>query len=724
MQNCTDSVIIPVIVRNNPTADFSYLNFYCPAGQVNFQDMSIGAGSTIIDRFWIFEPGYTATGPNPIHTFTQTDTTYAVTLIITDNYGCMDTIIDSVDVKPGFAFTYSHDSVCLGYPTHFYTENLAPGDSLYSVAWNFGDPASVPNNTSFLYNPTHIFTQAGTFIVKLKAWNTDNCVDSVYREVVVYDIPQPAFSYLSEPCESVVTFTDESLSGANSIASWEWHFGDGTPPQTILAPGPGNTTHDYPNIGTYNVTLVITNNNGCVDSITESVVRYACINAIFLSDTIVCARNPVVFADSSYPIISINQWYWDFGDGNDTTYTTYAQTISHNFNNYGDFIVKLIVNATVSGMPFTDSSYHMVRVKPTPEPYFSNLAICYNQPTLFLDTSITFGEPNTTWYWNFGEPTSGVLDSSTLENPSHKYMDPGYYDVLMIVSNQWGCTDSITKPTRVFDIPIADFESTAPCLGDATEFTDLSTSTDTTFGIWRWNFGVPGTSKDTSNLQDPSYTYDSLGTYTVRMIVQDLNGCMDTVDSTFTVNITPLSAFNITEYVDGMNGKLRMENLSTGANAWEWNFGNGKYSDEENPVISYTEDGTYIIELISLNEFGCSDTTFFQYELLFKGLYIPNAFAPGSTNLAVRLFKPVGINLKKFHIQVFNSSGHIMWESTKLDPQGRPVEGWDGTFNGNISPQGNYMWKVSANIGVIVGRISGARCQDGLRRCSVAEVPH
>jgi len=696
MQNCTDSVIIPVIVRNNPTADFSYLNFYCPAGQVNFQDMSIGAGSTIIDRFWIFEPGYTATGPNPIHTFTQTDTTYAVTLIITDNYGCMDTIIDSVDVKPGFAFTYSHDSVCLGYPTHFYTENLAPGDSLYSVAWNFGDPASVPNNTSFLYNPTHIFTQAGTFIVKLKAWNTDNCVDSVYREVVVYDIPQPAFSYLSEPCESVVTFTDESLSGANSIASWEWHFGDGTPPQTILAPGPGNTTHDYPNIGTYNVTLVITNNNGCVDSITESVVRYACINAIFLSDTIVCARNPVVFADSSYPIISINQWYWDFGDGNDTTYTTYAQTISHNFNNYGDFIVKLIVNATVSGMPFTDSSYHMVRVKPTPEPYFSNLAICYNQPTLFLDTSITFGEPNTTWYWNFGEPTSGVLDSSTLENPSHKYMDPGYYDVLMIVSNQWGCTDSITKPTRVFDIPIADFESTAPCLGDATEFTDLSTSTDTTFGIWRWNFGVPGTSKDTSNLQDPSYTYDSLGTYTVRMIVQDLNGCMDTVDSTFTVNITPLSAFNITEYVDGMNGKLRMENLSTGANAWEWNFGNGKYSDEENPVISYTEDGTYIIELISLNEFGCSDTTFFQYELLFKGLYIPNAFAPGSTNLAVRLFKPVGINLKKFHIQVFNSSGHIMWESTKLDPQGRPVEGWDGTFNGNISPQGNYMWKVSA----------------------------
>jgi len=696
LQNCTDSVIVPVIVRNNPTADFSYLNFFCPAGQVNFQDQSIGAGSTIVERFWIFEPGYTSTGVNPIHVFTENDTTYAVTLIVTDNYGCMDTIIDSVFVKPGFEFTYTNDTVCFGYPTHFHAQNLASGDSLYSVMWNFGNPASVPNNTSFLYNPSHVFTAPGTYIVKLKAWNSDNCVDSVYKEVTVYDLPQPAYTFVSEPCDSIVDFTDLSIAGGNSIASWEWHFGDGTPPETILAPGPGNTSHLYSNLGNYIVTLVIMNNNGCVDSITDTVERYPCINAVFISDTLLCARNPVIFADSSYPVVSINQWHWIFGDGMDTTYTSYTQTVSHEFNIYGDYMVKLVINAIVSGVPFTDSSYQIVRIRPTPEPYFSNVYVCLNQTTLYVDTSNTFGDPNTSWNWTFGEPASGTSNTSTLEDPTHKYMTPGMYDVQMIVSNQWGCTDSITKPTRVFDVPMADFESTAPCLGDPTEFTDLSTPADTTFGIWRWNFGVPGTIKDTSNLQDPRYTYDSLGTYTVHMIVQDLNGCMDTIDSTFTVNITPLSAFNITEYVDGMNGKLQMDNLSTGASGYYWNFGNGKYSDEENPVISYTEDGTYIIELISLNEFGCSDTTFFTYELLFKGLYVPNAFAPSSTNLAVRLFKPVGINLKKYHIQVFNSSNHVMWESTKIDPQGRPVDGWDGTYNGVIMPQGNYMWKVSA----------------------------
>ena len=694
--NCKDSVIMPVTVRQNPTADFSYINFFCPAGRVNFQDQSVGAGSTIVTRLWIFEPGYTSTGVNPVHTFTENDTTYAVTLIVTDNYGCMDTIIDSVYVKPGFEYTFTNDTVCLGNPTHFYTQNLAMGDSLYSVAWNFGNPASVPNNTSFLYNPTHVYTDPGTFVVKLKAWNSDNCVDSIYREVTVYDLPKPAFTFVSEPCDSIVDFTDMSIAGGNSIASWEWNFGDGSPPETILAPGPGSTSHLYPNLGTYIVTLGVTNNFGCVDVITDTIERYACINAVFVSDTLLCARNPIIFADSSYPVESINQWQWIFGDGNDTTYTTYTQTVSHEYANGGDFIVKLIVNATVSGVPFTDSSYQMIRIRPTPEPYFSNIARCFNQTSLFIDTSYTFGDPNTSWYWNFGEPGSGVLDTSTVKNPSHIYMTPGDYDVRMIVANQWGCMDSITKPTRVFDIPDAHFESTTPCQGDPTEFTDLSSEADTTFAFWKWNFGVPGIKTDTSNLQDPIYIYDSVGTYSVRMIVKDLNGCMDTVDSTVVVNVTPLSAFNITEYIDGMNGKLQMQNLSTGADSYWWNFGNGNTSAEENPVVTYAEDGTYLIELISLNEFGCTDTTFFEYELLFTGLYIPNAFAPSSTNLAVRLFKPAGVNLKKYYIQVFNSSGHLMWESTKLDSQGSPAEGWDGIYEGNLMPQGNYMWKVSA----------------------------
>jgi large repetitive protein len=139
-----------------------------------------------------------------------------------------------------------------------------------------------------------------------------------------------------------------------------------------------------------------------------------------------------------------------------------------------------------------------------------------------------------------------------------------------------------------------------------------------------------------------------------------------------------------------------MNNVSTGAESYQWEFGNGKYSSEENPVALFTEDGTYTIKLISLNQFDCSDTTYYQYELLFKGLYVPNAFSPSGASLGERLFQPKGINLIQYHISVFDIWGHLMWESTELDEHGSPKEGWDGTHKGTLMPQGNYMWKISA----------------------------
>ena len=112
--------------------------------------------------------------------------------------------------------------------------------------------------------------------------------------------------------------------------------------------------------------------------------------------------------------------------------------------------------------------------------------------------------------------------------------------------------------------------------------------------------------------------------------------------------------------------------------------------------MTYSEDGSYIITLITINDYGCSDTTTYLYEMLFKGLYVPNAFAPTSGVPEVSLFKPVGINLREYHIQVFSTWGHLLWESKLLDDKGRPVEGWNGTYNGELMQQGTYMWIVRA----------------------------
>ncbi len=695
LANCVDSVTIPVISRPTPVAAFTQLGFYCPQGKVDFQDISTATGSTIAQREWIFEPGYTSNIPNPSHTFPVTDTTYLVTLIVTDTYGCMDTIIDSVYVKPGFAFTFNNDTVCQGYTTHFTPVNKALGDTLYSVTWNFGDPASGPSNISQLYNPVHVFSGAATYVVKMKAYNSDNCVDSVYHDVRVYAAPKPLYSFLSTPCDSTIYFNDSTVnSGGGTITSWHWIFGDGSPDVIISAPGPGDTSHLYVNAGIYPVTLVMTNSHGCVDSITRSVQRFPCIKAGFTFKDTLCARYKIAFSDSSLPVTRINQWHWTWGDGTDTTYTAHHTPITHTYADSGSYSVNLEIQALVNGTNIIDNLISTVKVRPTPITYFSNVPVCLNQLSLFRDTSKTFGLGVSKWNWTFGSKTT---DTSTLKNPPHRYDTAGIYNVKLIVTNRYGCKDSLTKPTRIYGLPTAHYDNTSACTGDPTFFTDKSVKSDTTFGFWRWYFGDPTSMKDSSNVRDPNYRYPNTGDYSVRMIVKDHYGCIDTVDSTVKVNITPVSSFTIVDGYNGKQGQVKVNNVSTGAESYTWDFGNGKGSTEQNPVALFTEDGTYTIKLISLNQFDCSDTTYYKYELLFKGLYVPNAFAPASTNLGIRLFQPVGVNLKQYHVTVFDMWGHLLWESTKLDDKGMPTEGWDGTFEGAAMPQGNYMWRISAS---------------------------
>ncbi len=691
--NCSDSVTIPVISRPKPVSAFSYLSFNCPKGKVDFQDQSTATGSAITTREWIFTPGYTSNIQNPSFTFPVTDTTYLVTLIVTDTYGCIDTIVDSVHVKPGFRFTFTHDTVCQGYPTHFYPVNKALGDSLYSVSWNFGDPASGPNNKSYLYRPSHIFTGPGIYAVRMKAYNSDNCADSVYQEIQVYAAPKPLYRFVSTPCDSSVhVFDSTQYSGSGSIASWLWNWGDGTS-TTILAPGPGDTAHLYVTPGVYPVQLVITNTHGCIDSITRSVRRFACIQAVYTNKDTLCARYKIAFADSSLPVSKITQWHWTWGDGKDTTYSKHKTPIYHTFSDTGTYHVNLAIQALIDGATIVDSMSTSVKIHPTPKTYFSNVPTCLKQISLFRDTSKTWGEKNITWNWTFSPKAN---DTALRKNPSHMFDTAGIYNVKLVVMNKYGCKDSLTKPTRVFGLPAAHFENTTACKGDPTFFTDKSLVSDTTIAKWRWFFGDPTTLRDSATIKDPSYKYDTTGLWTVRMIVKDHYGCIDTVDSAVRVNITPVSSFTIVNGYDGKQGQVKLNNLTGGTNTYNWEFGNGKASTETNPVATFTEDGSYVIKLISHNEFDCTDTTFYEYKLLFKGLFVPNAFAPASTSLGIRLFQPIGVNLKQYHVTVFDNWGHLMWESTKLDDKGVPTEGWDGTFEGNLMPQGNYMWRINA----------------------------
>jgi hypothetical protein len=85
-----------------------------------------------------------------------------------------------------------------------------------------------------------------------------------------------------------------------------------------------------------------------------------------------------------------------------------------------------------------------------------------------------------------------------------------------------------------------------------------------------------------------------------------------------------------------------------------------------------------------------------SYDLMYKGLYVPNAFNPGNINKEVAVFKPKGTNLMLYNVGVYDRWGNLLWSSGKIDEKGSPAESWDGTLHGELLNQDVYLWKITA----------------------------
>jgi hypothetical protein len=200
----------------------------------------------------------------------------------------------------------------------------------------------------------------------------------------------------------------------------------------------------------------------------------------------------------------------------------------------------------------------------------------------------------------------------------------------------------------------------------------------------------------TMNGATPGFVFSTAGNYTVTLTVADSSRCIDTIVKQVTVNPVPLSAFTVTENYENLQGQVLFTNGSVGALQYYWDFGNGQTSMALSPVVTYDVDGNYVVQLITVNSLGCTDTATTVYRMLYKGLWIPTAMAPSGPVEQTRLWKPVGVNLATYRAEVYDSHGALLWSSTALDSNGAPLQGWDGTYKQVPCQQDVYVWKVQA----------------------------
>jgi PKD repeat protein len=185
--------------------------------------------------------------------------------------------------------------------------------------------------------------------------------------------------------------------------------------------------------------------------------------------------------------------------------------------------------------------------------------------------------------------------------------------VTLVVSSEINAiifSDTMQRVIRVSAVPEAGLLLQAPCVMAPTRFFDASATNGVDIASWQWDFGDPASLNDTSSLSDPAWSYNQTGTYSVQLIVENLNGCTDTVLSDITIYNNPEAGFSSSVACAGGMTLFSDESIPSDADLsnWLWSFGNGESSAIQSPYHIYSDTGDYLVQMIVTDQNQCSDT--------------------------------------------------------------------------------------------------------------------
>jgi len=204
------------------------------------------------------------------------------------------------------------------------------------------------------------------------------------------------------------------------------------------------------------------------------------------------------------------------------------------------------------------------------------------------------------WQWALGDGSTSID-----QNPSLTYIDPGSYDVTLIVTAVGGCSDTLTQQATVNPLPVASFSVNEVCFGDTTFFTEASTVPVGSITGWDWILG-DGT---TSTAQQPDHVYTIPGTYVAALTAISDQGCEDEFSAVVEVRPLPSPEFTLSAPSScDVPATVSFTNISVGATDFDWDFGDGQGATSFNATSIYVTTDTFNVVLTATNQYGCVDS--------------------------------------------------------------------------------------------------------------------
>jgi len=559
--------------------------------------------------------------------------TYTVT--VTDSNGC--TAIDSAVVEttpPVFVDIASFTNVsCKGGQDGAIDITPSGGTVPYSYNWSNGDSTEDISGLA-----------ADTFAVTV----TDGVSCSADTSIV-----------LTEPDSLSTSITGKDVSCFNaSDGSVDLNVSGGTPPYDYLWSNFANT-QDLDSIGGGEYTVVVTDSLGCtirdsivIDEPDEIQIMAQVTNAG-------CGNTPTGAIDISVKGgTSPYSYSWSNGDStqdiNNVAAGTYTVTVTD------------AKGCTATLTETVDSK------GPQPTALFQRTSGCEGSPVQFVNqSSVSSGE--LFYFWNFKDSSS-----STLENPTHTFDEPGTYSVSLKVLTDEGCVDSISQTVTISPLPSASIEvedSTSICPQDSATLR-VEGQVNTTY---QWSTGAA----------DTSITVNQEGTYSVT--VTDTVGCTNSDSVAIEVFDPPVTnAGPDTTVSKGFDVQL----FASGGTSYLWQPDQWlSDTSSQAPMAQPLDDIQYTVTITDQN--GCQDVETVDIQVVDDfSLVIPNLITPNDDGYNDTWQIENIIFYEGCQVRIFDRWGTEVFSSSDYQND------WDGTSNdGGELSEGTYYYVIDCENG-------------------------
>ncbi len=572
---------------------------------VQFTDTSSEWGAYPNSWNWSFGDG--AVDSTNVSTVAHKYTTHGLKTVTLTAYMWQNSSISNVSKKVHYinvtypipVSNFTADPVAGIYPLAVQFTDLSTGDAITKWNWSFGD-----GNFSNAQNPIYVYRRGGNYTITLNATNDGGSnlstkVDfiAVYNQTVAGFTPNVTYGYVPLGVQFNVNNPDDNAT------MWNWSFGDGTWQNGTTQIG----YHLYNTSGIFTVMEIATNNyTGAVNITTiPNLIQVVDKSTSEFRSNVTFGYAPlsVQFIDFSKNATS---WSWEFGDGN----TSAERHPVYTFNSTGFYTITESASNAYWTNTTTSINYILVQ---DPKPIVNmsaNTTTGLSPQAIKFNYTLAFGNQATQWNWSFGDG-----QYSTEQYPLHIYSTPGVYTVIVTAANYGGYftetkSDYITigNGNIILDFIGTPINQTYP--SSTVTFTSSSSG-----GLmptsWNWSFG----DGMYGNVENPTHTYATFGTFTVILTGQNESSTNSTVKHGYLTIAEPLTANFLGSpthtfmYSNGtIPAKVDFADTSNNATSWSWSFGDGNYSTQKNPTHYYVNTGNYTVTLTVKNAYGLEST--------------------------------------------------------------------------------------------------------------------